>query len=206
MASDRTIHPLTLEVLFGPEGIVADENGDGYPDRLKLCVCVEPGLADAAVWAQVLNLAARLAGEVTALDPPVVKALNHVSAGGAVFVVHKPLKNHPVAAELWRAGRAVHLFGSSAVRMAEVLYSLAVHSDPARGLRRPWSSMRVAEAETLMMDAFDRRGKRAGRFHLAPVRPAAEKSDVERFDLLDLGDLLPRLRRKPTRPGALFWG
>ena len=32
MASDKTIHPLALESLFGPAGIAADENGDGYPD------------------------------------------------------------------------------------------------------------------------------------------------------------------------------
>jgi len=203
MASDRTIHPLTLEVLFGLEGIVADGNGDGYPDRLKLCVGVEPGLADAAVWAQVLNLAARLAGEVTALDPPVVKALNKVSPGEAVLVVHRPLKNYPFAAKVWRSGRAVHLAGHSAVRMADVIYSLAVHVDRQKGLRRPWSSMRVAEAETLMMDAFDRRGKGAARFRLAPVRPAAERPDVERFDLLDLAGSLYRVSAENPRAREL---
>ena len=63
MASDRTLPPLTLEVLFGPEGIAADEDGDGYPDRLKIGIGVEGGLTDASIWAQVLNLAARLVGE-----------------------------------------------------------------------------------------------------------------------------------------------
>ena len=80
MASDLTIHSLTLEVLFGPAGIAADENGDGYPNRLKVCIGVEPRLADAGVWAQILNLAARLAGEVTALDLPVVKDAQRAAA------------------------------------------------------------------------------------------------------------------------------
>ena len=66
MVSARTVHLLYLEGLFGPAGIAADENSDGYPDRLKVCIGVEPGLADASVWAQILNLAARLAAEVTA--------------------------------------------------------------------------------------------------------------------------------------------
>jgi hypothetical protein len=70
MASDLTLPPLTLKVLFGPEGIAADENGDGYPDRLKIGIAVERGLADAGVWAQVLNLAERLAGEVKVSGPP----------------------------------------------------------------------------------------------------------------------------------------
>jgi hypothetical protein len=80
MASDFTIHSLTLEVLLGPAGIAADENSDGYPDRLKVCIGVEPRLADAGVWAQILNLAARLAGEVTALDLPVVKDAQRAAA------------------------------------------------------------------------------------------------------------------------------
>ena len=66
MVSDFTIHSLTLEVLLEPAGIAADENSEGYPDRLKVCIGVEPRLADAGVVAQILNLAARLAAEVTA--------------------------------------------------------------------------------------------------------------------------------------------
>jgi hypothetical protein len=63
MTTGQTVQPLTLEILFGSKGILADENGDGYPDRLKICIGVAPGLADAAIWAQILNLAARLAGK-----------------------------------------------------------------------------------------------------------------------------------------------
>ena len=199
MASDRTMHPLTLEALFGSAGVVADENGDGYPDRLKLCVGVEPGLVDAAVWAQVLNLAARLAGEVTALDALVVKALNQVLAGEAALVVHRPSKSYLFAAELRRTGKAVHLSGRSAERMADVLYSLAVHADHEGGLKGPWSSMWAAEGDTLAMDACDRRGKAAGRFLLSPASSAAEKPGVERFDLLDLGGTLYRVSAENPR-------
>jgi hypothetical protein len=194
MVSDPAIHPLTLEFLFGTEGIVADENGDGYPDRLKVCIGVEPGLSDAGVWAQVLNLAARLAGEVTALDLPLVKAMRHGDANRTVLVVHKPLRNHPFAAELRRSGKAVHLSGSSAARMAEVVYSLAVHAERAKGRRGPWSFLRVTETETGVVEAWDRRGKGVGRFLLSPVCPAAEKPRVEHFDLLDL----PRSLYRPS--------
>jgi hypothetical protein len=190
MASDRTIHPLVLEGLFGPAGIVADENGDGYPDRLKVCIGVEPGLSDASVWAQILNLAARLAAEVAALDLPVVKAAQHAATGEAALVVHRPLRRHPCGVEIRRSGRTVHLAGRSAARMADVLYTLAVHGGRPRSLQGQWSSMRVAEGEILVMEAFDRRGKAVGRFRLSPARPAAEKPGVGRFDLLDLAGAL----------------
>jgi hypothetical protein len=203
MASDKTIHPLALESLFGPAGIAADENGDGYPDRLKVGIRVEPRLSDANLWAQILNLAARLAGEVTALDLPVVKALPRASAGAAALVVHRPSKRHPCEVELRRSARAVHLAGRSAARMAEVLYSLAVHGGRPRGESRPWSSLRVAENEALVLEAFDRRGRGVGRFQLSPARPAAEKKGVERFDLLDLAGALYRVSAENPRAKEL---
>ena len=203
MASDKTIHPMALESLFGPAGIAADENGDGYPDRLKVGIRVEPRLSDANLWAQILNLAARLAGEVTALDLPVVKALPRASAGAAALVVHRPSKRHPCEVELRRSARAVHLAGRSAARMAEVLYSLAVHGGRPRGESRPWSSLRVAENEALVLEAFDRRGRGVGRFQLSPARPAAEKKGVERFDLLDLAGALYRVSAENPRAKEL---
>jgi len=190
MASDRTIHPLSLETLFGPEGIAADVNGDGYPDRLKVCIGVEPGLADAGVWAQVLNLAARMTGEVTAMDLPVVKALGQVSGDEAALVVHRPSNSHPCGVEIRRSGRTVHLAGRSAARMADVLFSLALHSGRSRSLREQWSSMRIAEGEASVIEACDRRGKAVGRFRLSPVSAASEKPEVERLDLLDLSETL----------------
>jgi hypothetical protein len=190
MASDRTIYPLTLEGLFGFEGIVADENDDGYPDRLKIGIGVEPGLADACVWAQVLNLAARLAGEVTALDLPVVKAVRHVAAGEAALIVHKPLQGHSRGAELRRLGRWVHLEGRSAACMADVLYTLAVHGGRQQSPRWQGASMRLAEGDSSVLEAFDRSGVAAGRFRLRPARPGSGKPAVERFDLLDLAETL----------------
>ena len=203
MASDKTRLLLALESLFGAAGIAADENGDGYPDRLKVGIGVAPGLCDANVWAQIVNLAARLAGEVAALDLPVVKALPHASAGAAALVVHRPSKRHPCEAELRRSGRAVHLAGRSAARMADVLHSLAVHGSLPRGERRPWSSLRVAGSEALVMEAFDRRGRGVGRFRLSPARPPAEKTGVERFDLLDLAGTLYRVSAETPRAKEL---
>jgi hypothetical protein len=131
MASFRKAKPLSLDGLFGSAGIAADEDGDGYPDRLTVCIAVAPGLADAVVWAQILNLAARLAGEVTALDLPVVKAVKHIAAGERALIVHRPTKSDPREAGLRRSGRTVHLVGRSAARMADVLHTLAVNGGRA---------------------------------------------------------------------------
>ena len=102
--------------LFGAAGIAADANGDGYADRLKVCIGVEAGLTDAGVWAQVLNLAARLAGEVTALDLPVVKSAQRVAAGEAALVVHRPSnRTHPGPS---CGGRGVRFTWRAALRRA----------------------------------------------------------------------------------------
>ena len=79
MASARrpriTRHTLGLGSLFPPEAVFQDTDGDGYPDRLGLCLAVDPRLADAGMWAELINLAARLAGEVVALDRAIVLPL-----------------------------------------------------------------------------------------------------------------------------------
>ena len=199
MTSVRKINPLALDVLFGSAGIAADENGDGYPDRLTVCIGVASGLADAGVWAQILNLAARLAGEVTALDLPVVKAAKHMAAGEKALVVHRPSKSHPREVELRRSGRTVHLAGRSAARMADVLYALAVTSGRLIERQGPWASMRAAEDGPLVLEALDRQGQPAGRYRLLPVRSAAVKTGVERFDLLDLGTALYRASAERPR-------
>ena len=193
MASGGTAPPLSLADLFGDSGIAADENDDGYPDRLKVCIGVEAGLTDAGVWAQILNLAARLAGEVTALDLPVVKSAQRVAADEAALVVHRPSKNHPREAELRRAGRTVHLEGRSAARMAEVLYSLAVEAGPPHREKTRWTSMRITEGGAPAMESFDRRGNAILRYRLRPIRPASAKPAVERFDLLELERSLYRI-------------
>jgi hypothetical protein len=203
MTSVRKLNPLALDVLFGPAGIAADENGDGYPDRLTVCIGVASGLVDAAVWAQILNLAARLSGEVTALDLPVVKAAKRMADGDRALVVHRPSKSHPREVELRRSVRTVHLAGRSAARMAEVLYALAVTSGRLLETQEPWASMRPAEDDPLVMDAVDRQGQLAGRYRLLPVRCAAAKTGVERFDLLDLGKALYRVSTERPRAKEL---
>src|SRR5512139_813115 len=180
MAPGGTVPPLSLEHLFGTSGIAADENGDGCPDRLKVSIGVEPGLTHSGVWAQVLNLATRLAGEVTALDLPVVKPARRIAAGEAALVVHRPSRRHPAEVELQRSGRHVHLEGRSASRMAEVLYSLAVHAGPPHRGKTLWASMRTTEGKAATLEAFGRRGERVGRLRLSAVRPPSAKPSVER--------------------------
>ncbi len=203
MASGGTASPLGLQDLFGAAGIAADANGDGYADRLKVGIGVEAGLTDAGVWAQVLNLAARLAGEVTALDLPVVKSARRVAAGEAALVVHRPSKRHAFGAELRRAGRTVHLGGRSAARMAEVLYSLAVEAGPPHREKVRWTSMRIAEGGAPVVETCDRRGKAVGRCRLSPIRPAAKGPCIERFDLLDLAGTLFHIPAENPRARGL---
>jgi hypothetical protein len=192
MASGGSDPSLSLADLFGASGIAADANGDGYADRLKVGIGVEAGLTDAGVWAQVLNLAARLAGEVTALDLAVVKSAQRVAGREAALVVHRPTSRHSAEAELRRSGNQIHIEGRSTARMAEVLFSLAVH-DGMPGRTKPrWTSMRTASGSDAL-EAFDRHGKRVGRFRLSVVRQASGKPGAERFDLLDLERSLYRV-------------
>ncbi|MCU0604523.1 MAG: M14 family metallopeptidase, partial [Desulfobacterales bacterium] len=162
---------------------------------------------DAGVWAQILNLAARLAGEVTALDLPVVKAARQVAAGEAALVVHRPAKNHPAAVELRRSGRAVHLEGRSAARMAEVLCCLAV-CPPGRqmGQQAGWASMRCADDTVPAIEAFDREGKAVGRYRLLPVLPAAGMPGGAAPDLLDLTRTFYRVSEDNPRATELLLG
>jgi hypothetical protein len=184
MASRRAAHPLSLTDLFGR--IASDENNDGYVDRLEVCIGVAPRLKDSGIWAQVLNLAARLAGEVVALNPPVVKAVRHLPADAAALVVHRSSDRHTEQARLRRAGQRVHLEGHSPARMAEVLHSLSIHPGRPRSPQRRWAAMTFAENGSPAMEAFDRHAKKVAQFSLSPVREPLARPAVEGFDLLDL--------------------
>ena len=144
---------LGLFSLFSAARIFEDTNQDGYPDRLGLAIEVDPRLEDAAIWAQVLNLAARLASEVTALDLPLVRPLGSEPGNAPALVVLYPDPDLPAAAEIKHQKPArVTIGGRSPQSMARVIAGIAL--SPAAGGRLPqnWRTVRLAEPEAPAME------------------------------------------------------
>jgi hypothetical protein len=193
-----------LESIFPGVALFEDENADGHPDRLNFFVGVGPGVSDARMWAEILNLAARLAGEVTALDLPVVRRLPETPSPLPCLLVQAPSPRAGGAAELHRIGpNRVALSGSSPQGMAAVIRGLALGAAPPGRLKQKWKTMRLAGGGRSAMDILDRRGETIGRLSLPPLadRPSRRTAAIA-GGLLDLADGLyeappgaPRVRR-----------
>lgn len=157
--------PVSLTGLYEAGSAVADENGDGVPDRLlaRLVLAEAPSAAEVAAAAEI---AARLGFETMALDLPLpedspmaiavgepalaalgVTGLAELAAGrGAVQLHHA--ENQVVvgvrggdpaglaAASLWLASRAPHLFRTGGASLSEVEAAvLTAAGDGASGAR-----------------------------------------------------------------------
>ena len=161
--------PLGLFSLFSASRIFEDTNQDGYPDRLGSVIEVDPQLYDASIWAQVLNLAARLAIEVTALDLPLVRPMRSKSGNQPALVVLSPDPNLPAAAEIKHQKPArVTIGGHSPQSMARVIAGLAL--SPASGglLSQNWHTIRLAEPEARAMEISYGRHSTMERIPLPP--------------------------------------
>ena len=183
-----------LGSLFRVQSLFKDVNGDGYPDRLAFSVGIAPGLSDACIWAEVLNLTARLAGEVTALDPPIVRRLTGAPTRMPALLIHAPSGRPGPAACIRRlaAGRMA-LSGSSAEGMAAIIRSLAVGVTTAGQPPENWKAMRLVGGNPAVLDILDNRGKMIGRIELPPkaaARPTAQRPTDLSGGLLDLSNEL----------------
>lgn len=50
---------INLGLLFDKQNLFIDNDGDGYPDTINLVLAVVPGMQSGALWAGIINLAAR---------------------------------------------------------------------------------------------------------------------------------------------------
>ncbi len=116
-----------LHGLFPGRCLFTDTNGDGYPDRIDLSLQFQPGLNDPAVWAGIMNLAARLTAHVTALQLPLVTALRPDKGRGCRLIVRRPGPGEKRAAVLRRDGNAtLSLAGKDGRGMGLFLTGLAL--------------------------------------------------------------------------------
>jgi hypothetical protein len=195
-----------LGSFFRDEVLFKDVNGDGYPDRLNFLIGVAPGLSDAGIWAEILNLTARLAGEVTALDPPIVRRSSEIPARFPCLLIHAPSTYPGPAAEIRRL--ALHrmvLSGSSAEGIAAVIRGLALGATAAgRSLGR-WKAMRLVGGHPLVMEVWGSRGKRIGRLRLPPksALPPGQGPAAPSAGLLDLADTLYKVSTVDPRRSQL---
>ena len=193
MASTRRLrisrHTLGLGSLFSPEMVFQDTDGDGYPDRLGLCLAVDPRLADAGMWAELINLAARLAGEVLALDRAIAFPLAKAPDDRPCLIITAPDSASSAPAVLYNHGpQRVTLTGTSAAVMAAVIHSLAVCPFMANVMPDDWRAIQAGKDNTDALDVVGCRGRIIERMRLASsstVLPG-ERLPQPPADLLDL--------------------
>jgi hypothetical protein len=182
-------HTLGLGSLFPPETVFQDTDGDGYPDRLGLCLAVDPRLADAGMWAELINLAARLAGEVVALDRAIALPLAKAPDDRPCLVITAPGRTGSAPAVFHNHGpQRVTLTGTSAAVMAAVLHSLAVCPFKANIIPNDWQTIQAGNDNTETLDVVGRRGRTIARIRLASfftVLPG-ERLPQPPADLLEL--------------------
>jgi len=181
---------LGLFSLFAARRIFEDIDQDGYPDRLGLGIEVDPRLDDACIWAQVLNLTARLAMEVTALDLPLVRPLRPRSGNQPALVVLHPDPALSAAAEIKHQTPArVTIGGRCPQSIARVIAGLAL--SPASGglLPQNWRTIRLAEPAASSMEVSYGRRRAVEPIRLqalpTPGRPRRRPASERKPDLLN---------------------
>jgi hypothetical protein len=152
----------------------ADRDGDGYPDHVDMTIVVSPDLKNPHVWAGVLNLVARIAFEVIALQPPLVIARRSLTSLRPGFMIlppgRMPLSGRgPLfAAELWRPDRDTsYLSGSSGEAMMALLNALAAGGQRANPNHcEDWVSLRIRRASRFTIEALDAKERLLGTYAL----------------------------------------
>ena len=143
--------------------LLSDNDGDGYPDHVGMAILVSPDLKDSHVWAGILNLVARIAFEVIAFQPPLVRLGRCISSSKTALLILAPgerpgSRTEPLfPAELWRPDRmTAYVSGSSGKAMMALLNALAKSGGgdqpPSHG---DWSYLRIPLSRPLKIEALD---------------------------------------------------
>jgi len=189
-SAETDCQPLGLFSLFPAPRIFEDTNQDGYPDRLGLAIEVDPRLDDALIWAQVVNLTARLAIEVTALDLPLVTPLRPGPVDLPTLVVlHPDPALDPAAEIIHQKPETVTIRGRCPQTMARVIGCLALSAASGTVLPKNWHTIRLADPESRVMEISHGRRGISGRICLpgvpAPVKPGTGTAFSGNIDLFN---------------------
>ena len=214
------IHSLSLEQLFRVTSLFLDKDGDGYPDALNLKIIIPPSLKDPYVWVGLLNLTARLAFEVVALDSPILQKGRTPQPGTQNLILDPPgdkgrfRAGDQAPAELYRAAqKTLYLRGSSAQDMMTLLNALALGSpQPGRQLPPGWKRIAITAQPSKRVAVFDARGHCLAAYRLPrdPLKLPVESRDQEsgqrprhRLNLLSLADGGGLFEKVPNNPRAI---
>ena len=141
------------------------------------------------MWAELINLAARLAGEVLALDRAIALPLTKAPDDRFCLVITTPDRTVSAPAVFHNHGpQRVTLTGNSAAVMAAVLHSLAVCPFMANVIPNDWQTIQAGNDNTETLDVVGRRGRIIERIRLASSSTALPEKRLPQppADLLDL--------------------
>lgn len=174
MSVARTFRTAGPAELFAGAQVFADTDGDGLADRLGLYLAVDRRLTHPALWAAAANFAMRLAAEVTAFDPPIVRSPGRIPAGGCLLAIQAPDPRDPFPARIERKSPLrLRLRGSSPAAMAELLQAMACGAGgrvPPEG----WRSLEFASGSVSCAVFRNRRGRRLARLRLPRPAPGGD--------------------------------
>ena len=129
------------------------------------------------MWAELINLAARLAGEVVALDRAIALPLAKAPDGRPCLVITAPDATVSAPAVFQNHGpHRVTLAGNSAAVMAAVIHSLAVCPFMANVVPNDWRAIQAGNDRWRSCGCVDRGGRIIGAYAWL-LRPWCSRSN-----------------------------
>jgi Zinc carboxypeptidase len=190
---------VTLGLLVQKESLWVDSDGDGYPDQLRISLCVAPNLDYGIIWAALCNLAMRLNMQVTCLPSHLV-SLSRQCGPRSLLVERPNRKVHHAALLETCESNGWRLRGHSPGALARILNSLAVAEI------RPytdWGTRIVLDQETdaaCHVMGTEAGHKGTAKLCVTPAPPQYQTSDEVPRDILHFREAL--FTAPPAQPRA----